>query len=120
MDEEDLTDLVGSYVLHVPTLVVGRVKARWYDGQFVSPVNGKAVPGDVIQLEDGNAMVAKPGVFLKMGKPEIRFFQTVQEGLAGLVAVAAKTGHGAGVDLETGYTLTIAALRAQLAALEAG
>lgn len=116
---EDLSELVGKVVLHVPTLVVGTVRARWYAGQYVSLVNGEPVPGDVLELDDGNAFVARPGAFLTMGKAEVRFFETMQEGLAGLVAVAARGGTASGVEPETGYTLTVAALRAQLAALEA-
>ncbi len=119
-DEEFFGDLPGSWVIHLPTLVVGRVKARWRAGMYVSPVNGIAVPDEVVELESGHALLAKRDSFVKMGNSEIRFHDSIQEGLSALVAIAARNGQSSGVDMETGYSLTVAALRAQLRALEAG
>lgn len=108
------------WVLHAPTLTVGPAR-NFYDGvenKYRSTVNGQEVPAAVLELETGHGFVADPEKFVELDAPAVRFYVGIQQGLAGLVRVAATGAAGAGVGQEAGFALVVSALRAQLAALE--
>jgi len=108
-----------AWVLH-ETLAVGPVRKFW-DGEaerYVSPVNDLEVKAPVLELETGHALVANPDAFLELTTAEFRMYAALQQGLAGLAAMAARGAASAGVDRVHGIALMRAALRAQLAALE--
>jgi hypothetical protein len=109
-----------AWVLHLEALAVGPVKA-FYDGvssMWTSTVDGQPVPDPVLELENGHAFIASPAKFQEMNAASMRFFASLQHGISGLVSVAARSAAATGVSPETGYALTISALRAQLVALE--
>jgi hypothetical protein len=111
-----------SFVLHKPTLTVGPAKA-FYDGvlnRYVSPINGLPVPDPVLELENGTTLIAKQEAFVVLGSTTTRFFITLQDGLAGMIALAARTAVEQQIPQETAVDLVVAALRAQLLALGGG
>ena len=109
------------WVLHVPTLAVGPAK-KFYDGaenKWKSTIDGREVPAAVLELETGHGFVARIDSFHVLDNAQLRFYVAMQQGLAVLVGVAARNAGAQNVDPRAGFALTIAALRAQLAALEA-
>jgi hypothetical protein len=109
-------DLVarGVTVLHKRTLVVGKV-VKYYDGETERSGNCFA---PVVELEEGHTFVAQPEKFVELDAQAVRFYSGIVQGLAAIVKVAARTAPTLGS--ARGIDLTVAALRAQLAALEAG
>jgi hypothetical protein len=108
------------WVLHVPTLTVGPVKA-FFDGtesRWKSTIDGGEVPAPVLELETGHGFVARESAFHVLDAAQLRFYIAIQQGLAQLVGVAARGAAGEGVDPRAGFALVISALRAQLIALE--
>lgn len=107
-------------ILHAEHLVFGQV-VQFFDGEtnkWKSTVNGEEVPAPVVVLDTGDAFRAEPSKFVAMNPAAVRFYEALQIGVAGLIAVGARNANAAGVAAEVGYALTIAALRAQLAQLE--
>ncbi len=111
-----------AWVIHEPSLTIGPVKKYW-DGtteMFSSPVNDLAVPSPVLELVTGHAFVAKrQDEFVELDARAIRFYEAIQAGLTGLIVVSGRNAAASGVPQDVGLALTVAALRAQLAAIEA-
>lgn len=111
-----------AWVIHEPTLAVGPVKKFWdgVDEIYVSPINGAACPGAVLELETGHSLVAVFEHFIELDENAIRFYAAIQQGLAGLIVVSARNASASGVTQDVGIALTVAAFRTQLAAIESG
>lgn len=114
----------GATLLHRSSCIVG-VPTKFYDGKeeaWTSSVNGEPVPDPVIELDAGgevrHGLLAVPEEFLVLTENEVRFYKGIQQGLAAIVAVAARGAAGNGVDLDAGFALLSCAFRTQLAALE--
>jgi hypothetical protein len=111
----------GAYVFHIPTGTVGKAKKFW-DGvteRWLSPLNNRAVEVAVLELEDGNAFMAtNPDDWTALTNAEVRYFNALQQGLGGLIQVAARNASSQGIPLEAGLSITVSVLRTQLAALE--
>jgi hypothetical protein len=115
-------DLLGKTVLHSPSGVVGSVRRIYGPGEYlVKPkgveTSGRPVSESVVELEDGNAFLFRPGAFTVLEAPELRLWK-----LAGLaVREAAEKIVGAGavfrVTPETTNSILKAALSAQLRTL---
>lgn len=130
MDDDEMAELKEwanallekqAWVLHVPTMSVGPAK-KFYDGaesRWRSTIDGQEVPAPVLELETGHGFVARMDSFHVLDAAQLRFYVAIQQGLAGLVGVAARNAGAQGVDPRAGFALVISALRAQLAALEA-
>lgn len=114
----DAAIVAGDRLLHVPTLTVG-IPTRLCDGDWVSPVNDRASPGLVLVIEPGHGFMAKKENFFALRGGAAQFFDSMQQGLAGLVAVAARCAEQNGVEMDVGLTLLLSAMRMQMAALEA-
>ncbi len=111
-----------AWVIHEPSLTVGPVKKYW-DGtteKFSSPVNDLEVPAPVLELVTGHAFVARRrDDFVELDARALRFYEAIQSGLSGLIVVSGRNAAASGVPQDVGLALTVAALRAQLAAIEA-
>jgi len=118
---EFAASVVGKVLLHVPTLFVGTVAKAW-DGdaeKYVSAVNGLEVLDPVIEFEGGASMVAVRANFIALELQERHYFEALQKGFAGVLAVAARSAAASGVNPRLGFALTVSALRAQLREMEA-
>lgn len=109
------------WLLHTPTLVVGPA-AEFFDGEatiFISEANGEPVPGPVVKLATGHALVANPNAFVELAPREVAFYRLAvekfSEFMKGAVTHAAQTG----IPGQTSVTLLVSLLQAQLRALEA-
>lgn len=106
-------------VFHRPTGFVGRAE-RYYDGETAvfCPPNGLPVEGPVLGMQGGHTFVAKdPTAFVELADREARMFVILQEGIAGVVRVAASQAQAMGVTQDDAIMLMVAVLRAQANAL---
>lgn len=110
----------GHWIFHLETAALGPAK-KFYDGVkeiWISPVNGQPVPGPVIELANGHGLVADPTKFVELTSKEMKYAMALRDGVAALLATTLQFAAASGVDKEAATALTIAVLRAQLAALE--
>lgn len=108
-------------LMHRITDVVGRAE-KYYDGVnevYISRANGMPTKGPVIEFEEGHAFFASDD-FIVLSAAEIRFLESMREGFAGLITIAAKNASDQGVDLDRGLSLLTSIFEAQLAALKSG
>ncbi len=110
-----------AWVLHLSTLAVGPVKF-FYDGdatKYVSSIDGQEVPSPVLELESGHALTASdPTVFAELSAHDMRLYMALQMGLRGICELAVKNAKASGVTQDKAQTLLVAALQAQLTALQ--
>lgn len=111
-----------AWVFHAPTMAMGPVE-KFFDGveeQWVSTVNGVAVPGPVLLLATGHALDARsPAVFVEMEAKEVWLAKLAVEKIAKVVAALLETGRQAEVAPRTAALLVLAVLQANRAAIEA-
>lgn len=108
-----------SWVLHLPTRVVGRV-VNFFDGQdsfsFSSDSKG-FVEGPVIALEQGHTFVGKPENFMVLSIEEVKFFLGTQQIMNEAIKQLVKMGAEMGVNLPKIALLLMGTLKSQMLAL---
>lgn len=112
------------WAVHLESGVIGHVTRLYGDGEFVSPLNNKPVPGMVLELtEDLDDNTQKRHTFavkgwtfpvLPLSNAEAKFFFSVQALMRHLLAEVPKFGKALKVDPARGVALLESALRAQL------
>lgn len=110
-----------AWVMHVPTGVVGQVESL-FDGEvrvYVSPENDRPVPGSVLALAQGHTFVATEENFVRLADHEARFYEAIQQVVAGALRELIPVGAAMAVPAPTINVLIIAALKTQAAILEA-
>lgn len=109
-------------LFHPGTFVVGMAKRAWSgegDDCRADPA-GNLVRAPVLELEQGHAFLARPDSFVELEATEAGFFEAATGALTGLVVGMADLARARGVPEPTAVVLIVAALRAQLAALDPG
>lgn len=110
----------GQWLLHTATLVVGPA-TEFFDGiesVYVSEANGEPVPGPVLKLATGHALVANPNAFVEIEPKEVEFYRLATEKLADFMRGAVSVAGGKAIPSRTTVVLLTSLLRAQLVALE--
>jgi hypothetical protein len=108
-------------VLHVESGTVGRVVVLFPAGVYVPASEGEDAPQAldeaVVQLDGGDAFLAREGAFLALSDVEGEVLGTVQARLREMVAGAAVLLARGGSTREAAQAVVRAALAAQLRAL---
>jgi hypothetical protein len=107
-------------VLNHPCQVVGKAEKYW-DGEedvYYSPTNQSPVKHPVLELSNGNALLALRGNWQELTGAGERLYSSMVVGVAALVKVSARNASAQGMELETGIAIMTSILRAQAAALE--
>lgn len=112
-----------AWVLHVATLTIGPVK-HFYDGEttkYKSTIDGGEVPSPVLELQTGHGFVSTdPTGFVELSAADVRFYLSLQIGFRGICELSLKNAVATHVPMSKAQILLVAALRAQLQALEMG
>lgn len=110
-----------AWLLHTTTGVVGRAE-EFFDGVervHVSSADGVPVPGSVLRLSTGHALVCNPNAFVELLPEEVRFHALVVDRLEAFFLGAVQVAAEAGVDRTRMLSIITNALAAQLAVLGA-
>jgi hypothetical protein len=110
-----------AWVLHQPTCTVARASKLHAErsGTYTSTVNQEPVNDPVLEMDDGNAFVARAGNFLQLSEADVKFFLEAQEGVRELVRVLAMVGAGSKIPKSMTGLLIRSALQAQVQKLSA-
>lgn len=108
MDEAKLWELVGK-VLYFPNgRIVGTV-ARYWSGRegdaYQSTVNGTTIHDPVLELEDGNSMLARAGMFVELTGKETAFYLRLQKCTQDFVTEMATFAAQQGMQIQTAMLL---------------
>lgn len=109
------------WVLHTRTLAIG-IAEELFDGiasVYVSEINGEPVRAPTLRLNTGHVLLAEPNAFVELAPKEVQFYVLATSKLGDWMKGAITVGADQGIRPETGVTLIVALLRAQLHALEA-
>jgi hypothetical protein len=107
------------FLLHAGQGVAGRLKKRWHPDTYVP--EGQSVPlsEPVIELENGHALLARPGAWRRLSPTEERVYLALEQELRTLVAGAAVALAQGGAMPGHALQVVSAAIRSQLRALAA-
>lgn len=110
-------------VMHLPSAVIGPVKALLGPGEYVSPGNGRPVDDPVVLVEDGgdpervHSFVARGESFRVLSPAEVLFAQTATQALSMAVKQVVQFAASTRIDPEKTADLLAAILARQVAAL---
>lgn len=110
-----------AWVIHQPTCTVGRVvKLHAAGGTYTSPINQEPVQDPVLELEEGHALVARPGTFIKLSEADANFYSEAQGAIRELLTAMVMVAAGSKIPKTMTQLLLRSALQAQLLKLGAG
>lgn len=103
-------------VMHVQNRFVGRVRC-YYDG-VIARSEGCHAP--VLEFVDGSTLIAEPGRFHQLSEAEVRLYNHLVAVFKAICGGSSIQAINTGIEEEDHRLVVVAALRAQLVALEAG
>lgn len=119
MTDEELRAAVRDRALVEVYGIIARAAAWHEPGTYTSPHDGVIVPAAVVELDDGNALVAKPEEFHSLTEDEAAYHATLVGVLRAALQGAVKLGAAKKLAPQRIVAILAAVLRGQQAALGA-
>lgn len=79
---------VGDWVIHRDTGTLGKVKYLHAPGEYTSPINGKPVPNDIVELDGGHTFLRYKSEWDYLTSEDVAFLNQFSEATKGLIAGA--------------------------------